>query len=312
MASAIPMDSPPPGRILDCAVIGGGPAGLTAAVYLGRSRRSFAVFDTGQSRARWIPTSHNTPGFPEGVHGGQLLTRLREQAAMYGPRPREEKVEGLAQEPTGVFRLNTDAGKAFARTVILATGVRDLPPPELDHLARAVKRGLVRSCPICDAYEATGKSIGVLGSGDHAAREALFLRTYSDRVSVLLTNKALPSSENLERLAQAGIPVIEAPVTEISQLESGVRCAVSGGEGHPFDVLYSALGISPNTALAAQVGAELTDEGRVIVDDHMRTTVGGLYAAGDVVRSLNQIAVCYAEAAIAAVAIHNSLDPNPA
>ena len=267
------------------------------------------MFDTGESRARWIPTSHNTPGFPEGVHGGQLLTRLREQAAMYGPRPREERVESLSKDDAGLFVLKTPAGDLRVRAVILATGVQD-KTPELDHLARAVKRGVVRSCPICDAYEATGKSIGVLGAGDHAAREALFLRTYSDRVSVLLTDARLPSDENRRRLAEAGVVLIQQPVTAIKSLDNGVSCAVANGEGHPFEILYSALGIAPNTELAAEVGAELTDDGRVIVDDHMRTTVDGLYAAGDVVRGLNQIAVCYSEAAIAAVAIHNSLAPN--
>lgn len=294
--------------IFDCAVIGGGPAGLTAAVYLGRSRRRFTIFDTGESRARWIPTSHNTPGFPEGVHGEELLARLREQAAQYGPKPQREKVESLVKGDDGAFRLRTASGEVLARTVILATGVRD-EVPELPHLARAVKRGLIRSCPICDGYECSGKSVGVLGSGDHAAREALFLRTYSDRVTVLLNDEHQPSDENRRRLDEAGVRLIVAPVREIAQLENGITCMVAENQGHPFDVVYSALGIAPNVALAEQAGAELA-EGRVVVDDHMRTTVDGLYAAGDVVRSLNQVAVAYAEAAIAAVAIHNGLPSN--
>ena len=181
--------------ILDCAIIGGGPAGLTAAVYLGRSRRRFVLFDTGESRARWIPTSHNTPGFPEGVHGGELLTRLREQAAQFGPRAQQERVERLVQTEDGCFLVRAGDREVRTRTVLLATGVQD-NAPELPHLARAVKRGLLRSCPICDGYECAGKSIGVLGSGDHAAREALFLRTYSDRVSVILSDGVEPSEKN--------------------------------------------------------------------------------------------------------------------
>lgn len=299
-----------PADIFDCAVIGGGPAGLTAAVYLGRSRRRFSIFDTGESRARWIPTSHNTPGFPHGVHGGELLARLREQAAQFGPRPVQERVEGLVRTDD-VFHLTTASGQARARTVILATGVQDRAP-DLPHLARAVKRGLIRSCPICDGYECAGKSIGVLGSGDHAAREALFLRTYSDRVSVILSDAHAPSEENSRRLAAAGVAVIAEPVRKIQQLDSGVACVVADGRGHPFDVLYSALGVTAQTRLAASAGADLDADGRVIVDDHMRTTVQGLYAAGDVVRSLNQVAVAYAEAAIAAVAIHNALPANHA
>lgn len=295
--------------ILDCAIIGGGPAGLTAAVYLGRSRRRFVIFDTEESRARWIPTSHNTPGFPDGVHGGELLTRMREQAAQFGPRPRQERVESLVRAPTGVFRIATEGGEVSARAVVLATGVQD-NAPELPHLARAVKHGLVRSCPICDGYECAGRSIGVLGSGNHAAREALFLRTYSDRVSVILSDAAEPSSEIRHRLDEAGVALISDPVREIRQLESGVVCVVADGRGHPFDVLYSALGVTPRTRLATLAGVRLTEEGRVVVDDHMQTSVPGLYAAGDVVRSLNQLAVAYSEAAIAAIAIHNREAPN--
>lgn len=88
-------------------------------------------------------------------------------------------------------------------------------------------------------------------------------------------------------MKEAGIALVAEEVREIRQLESGLVCVVAKGEGHPFDVLYSALGVTPRTDLAAAAGAQLTDEGRVIVDDHMRTSLPGLYAAGDVVRSLN-------------------------
>ena len=195
------------------------------------------------------------------MHGGELLTRLRDQAVQYGPEPREERVDGLARDEDGLFRLTTASGESLARTVILATGVKDATP-DLPHIARAVKRGLLRSCPICDGYECAGKSIGVLGSGDHAAREALFLRTYSNRVSVILSDGVQPSAENLARLAEAGVRLVSEPVRRIEQLDSGVTCVVANGHGHPFDVLYSALGITPRTRLAVDAGAALTEDGR--------------------------------------------------
>ena len=127
---------------------------------------------------------------------------------------------------------------------------------------------------------------------------------------MILSDGNRPSEESLRRMAEAGVTLIDDPVREIEQLDSGVTCVVADGRGHGFDVLYSALGVIPRTSLASEAGAELTTEGRVIVDDHMQTAVAGLYAAGDVVRGLNQVAVAYAEAAIAAVAVHNRLPRN--
>ena len=296
--------------ILDCAIVGGGPAGLTAAVYLGRSRRLFAVFDAGESRARWIPTSHNTPGFPEGVGGEALLARLRRQANHFGAVIRQVEVTGLSRGEDDLFTVQTADGTVRARTVILATGVRDREP-ELPDMADAVKRGLIRICPICDGYESSGLSVGVIGSGEHAAGEALFLRTYSDRVAVLLADDRRPSGESLRKLEDAGVPVLDGPVSSVAITDGRVTCVAAQGKGHPFDVVYAALGVDPRTSLARACGAKLTEDDRLIVDEHMRTSVPGLYGAGDVVRGLNQIAVAYSEAAVAAVAIHNALPRNP-
>ncbi len=296
--------------ILDCAVIGGGPAGLTAAVYLGRARRLFAVFDAGESRARWIPTSHNTPGFPQGVGGEALLSRLRQQAEHFGAVIVQTSVSGLSGGNGPLFTLQTGDGPVRARTVILATGVRDREP-HLPDMADAVKRGLIRICPICDGWESSGLNIGVIGSGEHAAGEALFLRTYSERVTVLLADDRAPSADSLQKLQDARVTVIEGPVTSVSITDGRVTCLASQGEGHPFDVVYAALGVDPATALAHACGAKLSADQRLIVDAHMQTSVKGLYGAGDVVRGLNQIAVAYSEAAIAATAIHNALPRNP-
>ncbi|CAN5359129.1 NAD(P)/FAD-dependent oxidoreductase [soil metagenome] len=298
------------GSILDCAVIGGGPAGLTAAVYLGRARRLFCVFDGGESRARWIPTSHNTPGFPQGVGGEALLSRLREQAEHFGTVIRTNSVTGLSRSDDEVFTLETDAGAVRARTVILATGVRDREP-HLPDMADAVKRGLIRICPICDGYESSGLNIGVIGSGEHAAAEALFLHTYSERVTVLRADERGPSDGDSKKLVDANVPVIACPVTSVSSNDGRVTCLAAEGHGHPFDVVYAALGVEPGTALARACGAELSKDDRLVVDEHMQTSVKGLYGAGDVVRGLNQIAVAYSEAAVAATAIHNSLPRNP-
>ena len=295
--------------IIDCLIIGGGPAGLTAGIYLGRFRRKVVIVDAGKSRAEWIPRSHNLPGFVNGISGADLLASLRTQAERYGATLRAGTVRGLTREGQGLFSANVEACDILARTVILATGVTENPPP-IAHLAAAVKSGVVRTCPICDGYESRGKRIAVIGHGVHAAREALYLRTYSDTISLMLTVKgALSLPENIEdKLVSAGISIVPMTGGRVAvDLDGATLVSGENGQVYHFDVVYSAFGTTAQTQLAAGPGARLDDDNRFIVDAHQKTSIEGVYAAGDVVRGLNQITVAEGEAAIAATAIHNLL-----
>ncbi len=294
---------------LDCLVIGGGPAGLTAALYLGRFRRGVRVVDKGWSRAAWITNSHNLPGFPDGIAGPQLLDGLRVQARRYGAAIETGVVEDLSRGEDGVFTATVGARGLSARTVLLAGGVVERKPP-VEHLAAAVMSGLIRTCPICDGYESIGKRIGVLGVGEHAAREALFLRTYTDRLSVLLmaADADVLSPDTRRALADAGVAVAHVVIGGVRLGDDGVTVVeTEDGAAHTFDLVYSAFGVTPQTALAAALGARMDSAGKLLVDEHQTTSVNGLFAAGDLVRGLNQISVAEGEAAIAATAIHNSL-----
>ena len=285
-------------------VIGAGPAGLTAATYLARFRRRVLVADGGAPRACWIPVSHNMPGFPQGITGDAILKRMSEQAVEYGAVIEAGRVEGLARDADGfVARLN--GREVRLRAVLLATGVVD-HHPDLPGVERAIERSLVRICPICDGYEAIDKAVAVIGEDDKGVREAAFLRTYSDRVTLIHIGPAEALGAE-DELARMGIELIRAPIDNV-RLEGDRVTALSwGGTFRTFDLVYSALGTSPNAALADGLGARTGEDGRLFVDAHQATSVAGLYAAGDVVRGLNQIAVASAEAAVAATAIHNAL-----
>lgn len=285
-------------------VIGAGPAGLAAATYLARFRRRVLVVDAGAPRARWIPVSHNMPGFPNGITGDAILDRMTEQAREYGAVIEAGRVEGLAREGDG-FVAVLNGRQVRARAVLLATGVVD-HHPDLPGVERAIERSLVRICPICDAYEARGQAIAVIGKDDKGAREAAFLRTYSDRVTLIHVGPpgALTERAALQRL---DVALIEAPIDTVRIEDDRVSALGWGGRFHAFDTVYSALGTSPNVGLAEALGAVAADDGTLKVDAHQATSVEGLYAAGDVVRGLNQIAVATAEAALAATAIHNRL-----
>jgi thioredoxin reductase (NADPH) len=304
---AFPDERPKLGLLmLDCLIIGGGPAGLTAAIYLARYRRAAVLVDDGASRAALIPASHNYPGF-KGIAGPDLLARLREQALLYGANLEHGRVTTLQRRPQGGFRAEWDGKDIAARTVLLATGLID-ESLNIEGLGSGIYNGAVRFCPICDGFEAMDRRIGVFGPADEAGRKALFLRTYSRRV--VLFEKEENSEAMRETLSQAGIRR-GGKAVRVECLEEGVRVTVVGGGRFDLDVLYPALGCQVRSELAASLDADCTENGNVIVDAQQRTTVECLYAAGDIVSDLHQLAVATGHAAIAATTIHNSLGRNP-
>jgi thioredoxin reductase (NADPH) len=264
------------------------------------------VFDSGESRAAWIPRSHNHPGFPDGVGGPELLGRMRNQAERYGARIVAEEITDLEQVDGG-FRLTARDRVWLARTVLLACGVSD-NEPALPGVEAAIRRGLVRICPICDGYEVIGQTLAVIGDGVLGAKEALFLTTYSDRISLVHVGPPAALAEDQRRdLAAAGIEVIETAMDQMQLDNDRLQALVFAGQPRRFDVIYAALGVTPRFDLAARVETRFDAAGRLFVDDHQQTSVAGLYAAGDLVRGLNQISTASGEAAIAATAMHNLL-----
>jgi thioredoxin reductase (NADPH) len=293
---------------VDALIVGGGPAGLVAAVYLARFRRSVVVVDGGAGRASLIPRSHNLPGFPDGIRGTELLERLRAQALRYGAQIVEGRVEAVERIAGGAFAVRSSAAAMNARMLVLATGVVDVEP-DLPNLRDAIRRGLVRHCPICDGFEIDGQRVAVIGVGAKGAREALFIRHFSDDVTLFTLGGDAQSGEDRAALQEAGIPVVEEPLTEVAiEHDAIVGLQTVDGRAHRFDTLYSALGCIPNATVAAALDVERADDGMIVTDNHQRTSVANVYACGDIVHdSLNQIAVAAGHAAIAATDIHNGL-----
>ncbi len=305
--------TPEPEFETDCLVIGGGPAGLTASIYLARFRRAVTVVDGGASRASWIPVSHNLVGFPDGLSGHALLGRLRDQATRYGAQLVPGQVTGLAVLGDGGFEAEIDGRRLRARTVLLATGGLDVEP-DLPGVRDAVRRGLVRYCPICDAYEVIGQRVALIAFGKCRIKEALLLRGYTPDLTVLTLGQPMDMPEPERRaMREAGIAILEAPVTGLTVENDRIAAWHMGnGEQHRFDTIYSALGTRIRSGLATDLGAACDEDGALLVDGHQQTTVPGLYAAGDVVRGLSQVSVASGHAAIAATAMNASLPfPHP-
>jgi thioredoxin reductase (NADPH) len=294
---------------LDCLIVGGGPAGLTAAIYLARFHLDILVVDGGKSRAGWIPCSRNLPGFPDGINGAELIQRMRDQACKYGAKIESEFVSKLERDAkTGLFTATWGSGGAIARSILLATGVANRRPPMDEKLHdEAVARGLVRYCPICDGYEVTDKKVGVIGSDSHGVAEALFLRSFTADVTLIAPDKAMRlQPEDYDRLKAAGIDCVDGPTQAVATAQDYI--VVDTAEGHyTFDTIYPALGSDTHVQLAEMAGADLSKDCCIKVDSHQRTSVSGLYAAGDVVMGLDQISHAMGEGGVAATTIRNDL-----
>ena len=294
--------------MLDCLVIGGGPGGLTTAIYLARFRRDCLVVDAGHSRLNLIAWTRNVLGFPDGIAGSELLARIQQHAARYDVPVTPGCVKTLAALPGGGFEASDGREGWLARTVVLATGAVDVAP-QVEELENGVKHALVRYCPVCDGYETAGRRVAVLGMWEHGQREAAFVAGFDNQVTWLSmeTGQAI-APEELERLKQCGVSIADRPPRRIRCVPgTGVEVELADGETASFDLLYSALGLRHASQLATALGARAQDDGQLLVDEHMQTTVAGLYAVGDVAAGLNQIGVAAGHAAIAATAIHNSL-----
>ncbi|HWI77325.1 MAG TPA: NAD(P)/FAD-dependent oxidoreductase [Sphingomicrobium sp.] len=296
------MDEP-----LDCLIVGGGPAGLTAAIYLARFHLKILIIDDGKGRAASIPCTRNLAGFPDGISGKEVLARMREQAQLYGAKFDEGYVSRLDQTETGL-RATWGKGSIDAKTVLLATGTTNRRPPMDEELHDdALARGLIRYCPICDGYEVTDKKVGVIGSGHSGVAEAMFLRSYTRDVTLIAPDKAIQmSAEDAKKLKSAGIECVDGPAQAVAISKECIVVETAEGT-YTFDTVYPALGSDPHVLLAEAVGAALGEKGCITIDRHQRTNIPGVYAAGDVVIGLDQISHAMGEGGVAATTIRNDL-----
>lgn len=293
----------------DCLIVGGGPGGLMAAIYLARFHRNVRVIDDGDSRASLISNSYNFPGSETGISGPELLEHLRKQARQFGATLEAGHVADLRRVKDG-FIAQAGGREFAARTIILATGIVD-EKPTLPSMRKFIYQGAVRFCPVCDGYEATDKRVGVMGPLSHAVKKALFMRAYTKDVLILPTD-AHPKirAEDREMLEAAGIPVPGEAVTDIVDTGPTVTAELANGERIERDVLYISMGAEVRTNLAQKIGAKTNDEAYLETDQYQCTNIPNLYAVGDITAELSQIIVALGQAAVAATHINKTLPPS--
>ena len=293
----------------DAVVVGGGPAGLAAATWIARYRRTVAVLDGGEPRNRWVEQAHGYLG-EDPVNPSDLSGRAREQLLRY---PEAEWCEGEAADARrredGLFEVTMAAGgpPLVSRRLVLATGVRDRFP-EVDRFFEHYGASVFH-CPTCDGYEARDAEVVVFGWSEDVTGFALTLLGWARSVTVVTDGRAFEGDAGCRRrLAEAGVPVVEDDAVELlgprGGLE-GVRLRDAGVV--PCGMAFFSIAHEPRTELARRLGCRTTDEGCVEVDDEAATSVAGVYAAGDVTPGLQLVQVAAAKGATAGVACAQSL-----
>jgi thioredoxin reductase len=293
----------------DVIIVGGGPAGLSAALWLGRYRRNALVLDIGAPRNEPAWAVHGYPGLPD-PSPLELRRRLLHQARGAGAEAREGDVvsaEGVKDDFT--VRLS-DGQEVRARRVVLAYGLRDYIP-EIDGIDELYGTSVFH-CPDCDGPAMADTRIGVLGWNKYGANQALYLLNWTDRV-VLLTNGAPAdfSDDQRSRLEKNGIEIVPHNITRV--VGHGGNLTQAEFENAPpvrLDALFFHLGSEPRCRIAEQLGCALDDDGYVEVDRGQETSCAGVHAAGDITGHPHLASIASAEGVRAALAIHRSLLPD--
>ncbi len=298
-------------QLYDVAIIGGGPAGLSAADWLARYRHRVILVDSGDPR-NWETRGVNGFLGSPGVRPAELRGRGREEARAQGVELVDALCERVVCQDEEHFQLLLGDGRPVdARRVLLAIGLKDVWPdvPGLERIYGAN----AHVCPDCDGWQCAGRKVVVLGKGRKAAGLALDLTTWTDQI-IICTNGApadLDLPEYMQKLDALNIPVLESPITCLRHEGERLQ-SVEFQDGLQLDVdkIFFAIGQYPADDLGAQLGCERDSGGHIIVDDHYHTSVRNCYAAGDIVPGPQLAIAAASDGAIAALAIHKSLVPD--
>ncbi|VTT87737.1 Thioredoxin reductase [Halorubrum sp. DM2] len=295
----------------EIAVVGGGPAGLTTALYGARLGHETVLIDRGGGRAAMMADTHNVIGVTEDTSGNEFLQTGREQVQSYGGTFERGFVTDVERTDDDRFRLSTNDAEITADRVVLGTGFSDeRPEPPLPRTGKGL-----HYCLHCDAYMFVDEPVYVMGHGEAAAHVAMIMLNVTDDVDVLTRGEEPTwSDETAAQLDAHPVEVVREDVTgvendpdsgwlEALEFDDGSRREYRGG--------FAMYGSDYNTALAEGLGCELTESGEIDVDDHGRTSEDGVFAVGDITPGHNQVPVAMGQGAKAGLAIHKEIREFP-
>ncbi|WP_276301025.1 NAD(P)/FAD-dependent oxidoreductase [Halorussus lipolyticus] len=301
-------------REYEVAVVGGGPAGLTTALYTTRLSHDTVVINRGGGRAAMMTDTHNVIGITEDVSGNELLRTAREQIQHYGADYVRNYVESVVETDDGRFRLSTGDGEEdpefVADRVVLATGFNDeRPDPPLPPTGRGL-----HWCLHCDAYMFVDEPVFVMGTGESAAHVAMIMLNFTDEVDLLTRGDKIQWSDETDRQLRAHpVEIIEDDIVQMEKDDDGWLAGFEfeDGQFREYRGGFPMYGSNYNAELVEQLGCERNDDGTVAVTDAGETSVSGVYAVGDLTPGHNQIPVAMGEGANAGIDIHYGLREFP-
>jgi len=293
-------------QVREVAIVGGGIAGLSAAIYLGRAQRDTLVIDSGHSMAVWEPKVENYLGFAEGIHGEELLKRGCRQAKRCDVRFVRDEVQRIRSKKD-LFVLRGRRATYRANRVLLATGIFHIPP-EIPGVKQCLGRSMF-FCKDCDGTRVRSKRVAVCGANDEAVEYALGLLYYSPCVIVTTNGEKISwSKRHAKWLREYDIPVHKERITTVKHRKAKIDALVlKGGKRIEIDYIFTTRGDIFHTGLAKKLGAKLDGDGQIKVDHCMRTSVRGLYAAGCITPANCQMIIAAGQGAAAAQAINRDL-----
>jgi thioredoxin reductase (NADPH) len=293
-------------NVREVIVVGGGIAGLSAAIYLGRAQLDTLVIDSGHSMAKWEPVVENYLGFPRGVAGEKLLRNGHTQAKRHEVRFIRDEIKNVSAGKS-VFILEGKKKTYRAKRLLLATGIFHLPP-EIPGVKECLGHSMF-FCKDCDGYRVRGKRIAIVGANNEAVEYALGMLHYSACV-IVATNGERPrwDKQHARWLAEYEIPVARQPVRDVDHRRRKIRALeFSGDQSIKIDYLFTTRGDIFYNRLAKKLGAKIDPDGEIKVDQCMRTSVPRLYAAGCVTPANCQMIIAAGQGAAAAQAINRDL-----
>ena len=291
----------------DLVIIGGGPAGLTAGIYAGRQGMNAVILErmTGAGSGYMVPLMENYPGF-EVTSGKELLEKMRKQVEKHIPIKNMEEVKEIRENSLGDISLTTSQGEYRAKSVIISTGShhrRLNVPGEYEFLGRGVSY-----CATCDGPLFKEKSVVVVGGGNAAVQEAIYLKDLDCDVTIIHRRDELRAEKYLQnKLKEHEIPVIWDSVVEgingevVVNSVSILNRKTQEKKDLTTDGVFIAVGEEPLNKVAQSAGVKLDKEGYIVTDKHQRTNLPGIYAAGDITGGIKQWVVACSEGAVAAL-----------
>jgi thioredoxin reductase (NADPH) len=301
------LQSAPVAENWDVIIIGGGFAGISAAIYLARAMRRTLVLDTDESLGKYEPDVQNYFGFPEGISGCELLRRGKEQARRFGAEMLVDEIETAEIDRFGGFFVHGRHVRFHAERLLLATGLYHLPP-KIKGANECIGKTLF-FCKDCDGYKVRGKRIAIIGANNEAVEYALALTLYSPCVMIATNGGKTSWSDRHEKwICEYEIPVYRRPIREIQHSNGALAAlAFTDNTTAKSDYVFTTRGDVYFNKIARQLGAELDRDGQVIVDQNQSASVSGLYAAGCVTEANCQMIISAGHGAAAAQAINRSL-----